>query len=158
MKKKLSLIILICFFSFKSNSQCQNQSFGNKNYPGICVENTIKWFNMSRANWTTEMQKYDFGSSGFSEGAPFISSSDAHWDLGVQLVITKGFDMIQVENMPIGDFKKDIFQNIIGQLEPFFNRKSGNWNYFRFKYKDNVTYEFAINQSRMMDMIWIKKI
>ena len=158
MRKILSITILICLFTFKANSQCQDQTFGYKKYPGTCVENAIKWFNMSRANWTTEMQKYDFGNTGFSEGSPFFSSSDTHWDLGVQLVITKGFDMLQIENMPIGDSKKDIFQNIIGELEPFFTRKNGNWNYFRFKYTDNMTYEFAVNQGRTMDLIWIKKI
>lgn len=158
MKKKLSITVIICLLALKINGQCQNQSFEYKNYPGICVENSINWFNISRADWTEKMRQYDFGSTGFSEGSPFFSSSDAHWDIGVQLVITKGFEMLQIENTPIGVAKKDIFQNIIGELEPFFTRKNGNWNYFRFKYTDNMTYEFAVNQSRTMDLIWIKKI
>lgn len=158
MKNILTITVLICLFSIKANSQCQDQSIGDKYYPGICVDNAIKWFNMSRANWTAEMQTYDFVSTGFSNGMPFFSSGDAHWDEGVQLVIAKGFDILQIENLPIGNRKKDIFHNIIGEIEPYFTRKNGNWNYFRFKYTDDNAYEFAINQSRTNDLIWIKKI
>ncbi len=46
MKKKLSITVIICLLALKINGQCQNQSFEYKNYPGICVENSIKWFNI----------------------------------------------------------------------------------------------------------------
>ena len=113
MRKILSITILICLFTFKANSQCQDQNFEYKKYPGICVENAVKWYNMSRTNWTTEMQKFDFSDTGFKEGgAPFFSTSSDHSDIGIQLVISKDFGLLEISNMPIGDFKKDIFKTL----------------------------------------------
>ena len=159
MRKILSITILICLFTFKANSQCQDQNFEYKKYPGICVENAVKWYNMSRTNWTTEMQKFDFSDTGFKEGgAPFFSTSSDHSDIGIQLVISKDFGLLEISNMPIGDFKKDIFKNIIDELEPYFNRKSGDMNIFKFKYTDNNTYEIGITQTRMVDLIFMRKL
>ena len=159
MRKILSITILICLLTIKANSQCQVQRFEYNHYPGICVENAIKWFNMSRADWTTEMKKYDFSHTGFKEnGAPFFSTSSDHSEIGIQLVISKDFGLLEISNMPISDHKKDIFQYIIGELEPHFSRKSGNMNIFKFKYTDNNTYEIGISQSGTMDLIFMRKL
>lgn len=158
MKNILLITTLICLFAFKGNSQCQDQYFSSKVYPGICVHNAIKWLNMTRANWTKEMEKYDFNSTGYSEGTPYFSSGNAHWDLGVGLEIAKGFDKLEINNRSFTHSKKDIFQSIVGELEPFFNRNNGNWNFFVFKYTDDNVYEFAINQGSMVDLIFIKKL
>lgn len=159
MRKISSITILILLFTFKVKGQCQDHNFANKRYPGTCVYNAIKWFNMSSENWTTDMKKWDFGNTGFSEeGLPFFSSSNTHWDIGVQLIITKGSDRLEIINMPISDYKKDVFQNIIKELSPFFSEKNEVWNFFTIKYTDNITYEFAVHQDGKMDLIRIKKI
>ena len=157
MKKNFVITIFICLLNLTTNGQCQNEYFENKKYPGICVENTIKWLNMSRSDWYTEMRKFEFHNDAMSDEGPYFSSSDEHWDVGVQYVITKDFGKIMIENIPIGDFKKNIFEKIVGELEPYFREKKGELNIFRFQYSDNISYEFVVYQSRMIDKIWVKK-
>lgn len=157
--KKISILILFIFLlTTKGYGQCQNQNIEYKTYPGICVDNAIKWLNMIRYDWNIEMKKYDFSKTGFGEqGEPYFSSSDEHWDIGVQLIIAKDFGLLQIKNIPISDSKKNMFQGIINELEPYYNRREGNWNYFTFKYTDGVSYQFAINQSNTMDLIFVTK-
>lgn len=159
MKKILSITFLLFLISLNMHSQCQDITYGYKNYPPPCVENAIKWLNMSRASWTLEMQKYNFKKIDFDEkGAPYYGTSDEHFDIGIGYYITKDFDILKLENNVIGNVKKDIFKDIITQIEPHFLKKVGNWNYFVFKYKDNETYQFGVNQSSTLDFIYISKM
>lgn len=158
MKKNSSILIFTFLLSLYSYGQCNDMSIKTYEYPGICVSNAIKWFNMSRSEWSTEMKKYDFSKTGFNQGAPYFSSGSDVNDDGVMYVITKEFNMLEIANMPINDYKKNIFENIINELESYHHRKNDNLNFFRFKYIDNKVYEFAISQDNDYEVIWVKVI
>ena len=113
---------------------------------------------MTRSNWTSEMEQYDFKSKGFADGRPYFSTGSDLWDLGIGLEIAKGFDKLEINNGSFTHTKKDIFENIIEELEPFFNRNQGDWNFFVFKYTDENFYEFAVSQGDRIDLIFIRKI
>jgi hypothetical protein len=125
-------------------------------YPAICVSNAIKWFNMSRSEWSTEMEKYDFSATGFTQGgAPYYSSGSDLNDDGVLYSITKDFDMLEIGNTPVNDYKKNIFNNIINELERYHHESKGNLNFFRIKYSDNKVYQFAISQDNDYEAIFL---
>ncbi|AZJ35247.1 hypothetical protein D6T69_06825 [Tenacibaculum singaporense] len=157
MKKYFTFIFLIV--SNISIAQCDDVTFSTKSYPQTCVENIIKWYNMSRSQWKQEMNRYDFSDTGFNKGAPYYSSGVGLNDDGILYVITKDFDHMEIMNFPINkwDYKRNIFDNIIEELEPFFTKKIDGWAYFQFQYTDGNSYLFAVSQSKKMDSILLMK-
>ncbi len=151
---KKVLFVLFTLYSVTGHSQCSDITIKSRIYPEICVENAISWLNMSRSEWQSEMNKYDFSKNGNCEGSPcFYTSSELNGS-GVLYAVTKEFGRLRIENIPL-ETKRSIFQNIIDQLEPYFINKMGNWNYFRFEYSDGKQYEFALNESSNMDLLWV---
>lgn len=152
--KKVFFIALFAFYSVSGKSQCKDITINNRIYPEVCVANVIKWINMSRSEWHIEMKKFDFSKNGDCEGSPCYYTGSELNGSGVLYSISKGFGRLEINNIPL-ETKKSIFQNIINEIEPYFSNKIGNWNYFRFKYTDDKTYEFALNESNNMDLLWI---
>ncbi len=156
MKKTCLLLFFALVFS-NANSQCENLIFNNKTYPGICISNAIKWFNMSRQEWSSKMETYDFSDSGYSDGAPFYSSGVDLNDDGILYAITKDFGLLTIENSPLNEFKINIFKKIVVELEPYFIERKGNMALFRFKYSGDI-YQFGLSQSSDWDMLFIGKL
>ena len=157
--KYIFLILFMGIFQI-THSQCEDQIYGKIKVPGICVENMINWFKMPRETWKTEMKKFDFSYEAISEsgGTFFTTGMDLHY-LGIQPVIKKDFGVLEVNNMPLGKVqKKDIFTNIITELEDYFIKKENGWAYFIFVYTDGISYRFAINQGNNMDLIFLTKL
>ena len=153
-------LILICtlLLSLYSYSQCNDITIKANDYPGICVSNAIKWFNMSRSEWSSEMKKYDFSATGFTQGAPYYSSGSDVNDNGVLYSIAKDFDMLEIANTPVNDYKKNIFNNIINELERYHYASQDNLNFFRIKYSDNKVYQFKISQNNDYDGLWLRVV
>ena len=100
------------------------------------------------------MKNYNFSSIGNCKGSPCYYTGSELNGSGVLYAITKEFGLLRIENIPL-ETKKSIFENIISELEPYFSHKKGNWNYFRFKYTDDKTYEFALSENSNMDLLWV---
>src|SRR5690554_4859535 len=113
-KMKYKIISVIAFFliSLSIKGQCSDQYFGSNKYPALCVENLIKWLNSSRSQWATEMNKYDFKDAGEHNGVDYYSTGSLHYNIGVQLVISKDYGIMDIMNAPFGVDKKNIFKNI----------------------------------------------
>lgn len=156
--KKL-LIVFFYFIVFGVYSQCEDSKIQYNNYPGLCVQNAIKWLNMSRSDWVVEMNKYKFSDNGIGDdGGKYFSTGNNHTNIGVQLVLEKDFNGLGIHNMPINDFKKSVHDEILNQLEPYFAYKEKNTNYFIFKYTDGIRYKFGVSLSNNFDFLFLSKI
>ena len=154
--KTFFVITFISFFSIKANSQCDDITFKNRTYPEICVYNAIKWMNMSTSDWHKEMKRYDFSNSGTCDGAPCYYSGTELNGTGVLYSIIKDFGMITIINAPLIN-KTNIFEKIIGEIEPYYSHKDGNVNFFQFEYTDGQIYLFGLAQNEGMDTIFLMK-
>ena len=155
---KTFITTIILFFSYSMYSQCPDEYISKMKYPGICVENIIRMYKMSRESWEKEMKTYRFIDQGIDEqGATYYSTGSLHSNEGIQLIVAKDFGLMKVENIP-STSKTLIFNSIISELEPFFKEKTKNWSYFEFKYTDGNVYQFAVLLSPTMDLIFLKKV
>lgn len=148
-------MILLLFCS--NNIIAQSQTFNGKSYPTISIESVIHWLNMSRQNWQSQMQAYNFDKQIYSEGSPkfmlYLNS-----DFSQVLSITKDFGTLEIQLMNISSNPSPkILQDLYNQLEPFFVEKDKGSNVFKFRY-ENVTYQFYVGNLERGDMIFVKKI
>jgi hypothetical protein len=72
--------------------------------------------------------------------------------------IAKDFDMLEIANTPVNDYKKNIFNNIINELERYHYASQDNLNFFRIKYSDNKVYQFKISQNNDYDGLWLRVV
>jgi hypothetical protein len=153
------LLFVVFYPSTNSFSQCSNFVYEDKKYPGMCVESIIKMVNDSQNSWDYSMGRFDFEDNGFERGAPYYSMGNFMTGKSVNLTITKEFDLLKIENVVDGNATKlNIFLLIIMEIDDYFVRSSDGWNFFIFRYTDGELYEFCLNQSEDIDLLWVRKL
>lgn len=156
------VFVLIIIISININAQCDEIRYKGNNYPAICVKNLIKMFNMSRSQWKSEMQKYDFTHSGISKqpitkGLPFYMTTGQLLEKGFELKIAKGYDKLIVENAPLRGKKRSLFNNILNELESYFIKSDKGMNFFGFRYTDGYYYTLVVMESENIEIIQLTK-
>ena len=159
MKSKLILMLFLVLF-LQMNTMAQNDcgtfKISSFTFPNPCVENFIKWLNLSTLDWETEMKKYQFSDRGIDEGAVYYGSgasldkavfSISKWPGNMMSVTWSDFSLKGITKLDA----------LISELEPFYTSTDEKMNtHFQFK-NGEFAYEFTAHRNNSFEFVVVKR-
>ncbi len=159
MKLKLILIffgVLCLSLNTKAQDYCGTFKISSFSFPNPCVENFIRWLDLSTLEWETEMKKYQFTDRGIDQGAVYYGSgaslekavfSISKWPGSMMSVTWEDFSLKGITKLDA----------LISELEPYYNSTDEKMNtHFQFT-NGEFSYEFTVHRSNSFEFVVVKR-
>jgi hypothetical protein len=158
MKTKSCFFILAFLLGLNVFSQVKldNILIENRKYPKASVNNFIHWLGLTTMEWENEMKQFRFSDRGLDEGCVYYGSGADLTDAVYS--ISKCPDArMSAEWATFGINKSTKLDDIVNELEPFYNKTDENQNnIYAFKH-EGFAYHFIISRSSGGEFVIVTK-